>query len=404
MIEFYIAKKYSRAKHKLSFIGILSVISTLGITIGVAALVIVLSVFNGFGSIVTKILVSFDPHVRIILSDNNSGNETNDLRNRLELLKGVESAIPVLEGKTLFINNKTYEVVNFKGVDVRENNKWSVSSKIISGDISFGDDKIIIGLALALKLGIRVGDTITVTSAYNIEKTISSLTLPQTRELIVSAIFESNNKDYDAAYAFSSLTTAQKLFGVRKGISGFEIRLKDFKEAEAFKYQVKNLVDKYSAVIQTWYDLHKQLYNVMLIERWAAYIILCLIIAVASFNIFASLTMTVIEKKRDIGILRSLGVKQESIQKIFMLSGLMIGVAGTIAGLFIGLLVCYLQINYKFYPLDPMKYIIDALPVEIRFSDILVISIMALFLSYIAAYFPAKQAAKTVIIDSIKYE
>lgn len=404
MIEFYIAKKYSRAKHKLSFIGILSVISTLGITIGVAALVIVLSVFNGFGSIVTKILVSFDPHVRIILSDNNSGNETNDLRNRLELLKGVESAIPVLEGKTLFINNKTYEVVNFKGVDVRENNKWSVSSKIISGDISFGDDKIIIGLALALKLGIRVGDTITVTSAYNIEKTITSLTLPQTRKLIVSAIFESNNKDYDAAYAFSSLTTAQKLFGVRKGVSGFEIRLKDFKEAEAFKYQVKNLVDKYSAVIQTWYDLHKQLYNVMLIERWAAYIILCLIIAVASFNIFASLTMTVIEKKRDIGILRSLGVKQESIQKIFMLSGLMIGVAGTIAGLFIGLLVCYLQINYKFYPLDPMKYIIDALPVEIRFSDILVISIMALFLSYIAAYFPAKQAAKTVIIDSIKYE
>ncbi|MBI3124756.1 MAG: ABC transporter permease [Ignavibacteriales bacterium] len=405
MIELFIARKYSRAKHKLNFIGLLSIISTLGITIGVAALVIVLSVFNGFGSIVTKILVSFDPHVKVILVDKATPAKIAEIQNTIKTIPGIESYYSMLEGKTLFINNKTYEVVNFKGIDIPSaTTNWNVSSKIISGKSDLSQNKIVIGLALALKLGIRAGDTIAITSAYNIEKTITSLTLPQTRKLIVSGLFESNNRDYDAGYAFSSLETAQQLFGVNQKISGIEIRLHDFQDSEKIKTILESKIGKDVTAIQTWYDLHKQLYNVMLIERWAAYIILCLIIAVATFNIFASLTMTVIEKKRDIGILRSLGVKQESIHKIFMFSGLMIGIAGTAAGLVIGLLVCYLQVQYKFYPLDPMKYIIDALPIQVRFSDVLVISLMAIFLSFVAAYFPAKRAAKTIIIDSIKYE
>ena len=405
MIELFIARKYSRAKHKLSFIGLLSIISTLGITIGVAALVIVLSVFNGFGSIVTKILVSFDPHVKVILVDKATPAKIAEIQNAIKTIPGIESYNPILEGKTLFINNKTYDVVNFKGIDISTSpTSWNVSSKIISGKSDLSQNKIVIGLALALKLGIRAGDTIAVTSAYNIEKTITSLTLPQTRKLIVSGLFESNNRDYDAGFAFSSLETAQQLFGINQKISGIEIRLQDFQVSEKIKTILESKIGKDVTAIQTWYDLHKQLYNVMLIERWAAYIILCLIIAVATFNIFASLTMTVIEKKRDIGILRSLGVKQESIHKIFMFSGLMIGIAGTVAGLAIGLLVCYLQVQYKFYPLDPMKYIIDALPIQVRFSDVLVISLMAIFLSFVSAYFPAKRAAKTIIIDSIKYE
>jgi len=404
MIELFIAKKYSRAKHKLSFIGILSVISTLGITIGVAALVIVLSVFNGFGSIVTNILVSFDPHVKIFLRENISENHLNDLQSKLKSFNEIESIYSTLEGKTLFINNKTYDVVNFKGVAISSFDNWSVKKKIISGENDLSENKIIIGLSLALKFGVRVGDTITVTSANDIEKTIISLTLPQTRKFVISALFESNNKDYDAAYAFSSLESAKKLFGPNKAFTGIEIRLHNFDEAVSFKDKIQKKIDFNNAEIMTWYDFHKQLYNVMLIERWAAYIILCLIIAVASFNIFASLTMTVIEKKRDIGILRSLGVAKNSIKNIFMLSGLMIGAAGTLTGLIIGLLVCFLQINYKFYSLDPMKYIIDALPIQVKFFDILVISLMALFLSYLAAFFPAKQAAKSVIIDTIKYE
>ena len=186
--------------------------------------------------------------------------------------------------------------------------------------------------------------------------------------------------------------------------SSYELRLHNFEKAEQLKQELQKSLDKNFFTVETWYDLHKQLYNVMLIERWAAYIILCLIIAVATFNIFASLTMTVIEKKRDIGILRSLGVQKDSISKIFMASGLLIGVVGTIAGLVLGIIICLLQTRFKFYALDPMKYIIDALPVQLRITDLLAISAMALLLSFLAAYFPAKRAAQTIIIESIKYE
>jgi len=405
MIEYFIARRYLRAKHKLNFVKVLSLISTFGIAIGVAALVIVLSVFNGFGSIVTEILVSFDPHIKISAIDNNISDDNiiKEIESTLDK-KQIESISKIAEAKALFINDKTYEVVNLKGVESLSANGFeNIKSKIISGKFELGEDQIIVGLALALRLGIRVGDEISVTSAFNIEKTFINFSLPQTRKLIVAGIFESDNRDYDVGFAFTSIRTAQKLFGLGQKYTGVEIRLNNFYDSEKIKNILEEKISN-NYVIQTWYDLHKELYDVMLIERWSAYIILCLIIAVATFNIFASLTMTVIEKKRDIGVLRSLGLDEKSIKKIFMTNGLLSGLSGTFIGLFVGLLVCYLQINYKIYPLDPMKYIIDALPVQVRLTDIIAISLMAIILSTIAAYYPAKRAAKSVIIESIKYE
>jgi lipoprotein-releasing system permease protein len=405
MIEYFIARRYLRAKHKLNFVKVLSLISTFGIAIGVAALVIVLSVFNGFGSIVTEILVSFDPHIKISAIDNNIADDNiiKEIESTLDK-KQIESISKIAEAKALFINDKTYEVVNLKGVESLSANGFeNIKSKIISGKFELGEDQIIVGLALALRLGIRVGDEISVTSAFNIEKTFINFSLPQTRKVIVAGIFESDNRDYDVGFAFTSIRTAQKLFGLGQKYTGVEIRLNNFYDSEKIKNILEEKISN-NYVIQTWYDLHKELYDVMLIERWSAYIILCLIIAVATFNIFASLTMTVIEKKRDIGVLRSLGLDEKSIKKIFMTNGLLSGLSGTFIGLFVGLLVCYLQINYKIYPLDPMKYIIDALPVQVRLTDIIAISLMAIILSTIAAYYPAKRAAKSVIIESIKYE
>ncbi len=404
MFEIFIAKKYVRAKHKLNFIRILSLISTLGITIGVAALVIVLAVFNGFGSTVTKILVNFEPHLKITVNDNTETNLDSKFFNELKNRKDVVSCYTFLEGKTLFINQRTYDVVNLKGIELANNSKsWDLSSNLISGKYDLTGNKVLLGLSLALKLSVRVGDTLVATSAYNIEKTITTFGIPLSKKFIIAGIFESNNKDYDAGYAITSLKNTQQLFGLGKSISGYEVRLNNFKNSESFKEEISSSVPK-NFRIQTWADLHKQLYSVMLIERWAAYILLCLIIAVASFNIFASLLMTVLEKKKDIGIMRSLGVSKNSIQKIFLTSGMLVGLAGTLSGLLIGLLVCFLQINYNFYPLDPTKYIIDALPIELRFSDIIAISSMALMLTFLAAYFPSKRAANTIIIESIKYE
>ncbi len=408
MIEFFVAKRYLRAKHKLNFITIISLLSTLGITIGVAALIIVLSVFNGFGSLVTSIMVSFDPHIRISITDEKGFTQINSVRQILSKEENISSYSPYVEGKAILLNKKSYEIVNLKGIEyTTENESWGVASKIISGDFDLKNDKIdkiILGIPLALRLSSRVGDTITVTSAYNIEKTITSLSIPQTRKFIVAGIFESNNRDYDVSYVFTSVISAQRLFGLRGNITGYELRLNNFKQAESVKEDLLKKIDSKLFSINTWYDLHKQLYSVMQIERWAAYILLCLIVAVATFNIFASLTMTVIEKKKDIGVLRAMGINKKSILRIFMFEGILVGAIGTFIGIAIGLLVCYLQIEYNFYPLDSSKYIISALPIEVRSTDILAIGGMAMFLAFVASLYPAKRAASTIIIEAIKYE
>lgn len=409
MLEYFIAKRYIRSKHKLNFITIISILSTAGITIGVAALIIVLSVFNGFGSLVTSILVSFDPHVVVSVIDEKGFDKKNILEEKINSIKNVSEYYSFVEGKVLITNKQTYEIVTLKGIsNSNEKSDWGVASKIISGKFDLSDseglNKIILGLPLALKLSARVGDTILVTSAFNIEKTISSMSLPRTQKFIVTGIFESNNREYDVAYSFTSLSAGQRLFGLQNKITGFEIRLKNIIYSEKVKEELQSKIPSELFTVRTWYDLHKDLFSVMLIERWSAYILLCLIIAVATFNIFASLTMTVLEKKKDIGVMRSLGLSKKSILKIFMMEGLLVGIIGTFLGIFIGVLVCYLQIQYNFYPLDPTKYIINSLPVQIRFTDIVAVGLMAMFLSFIASLYPAKRAANTIIIESIKYE
>ncbi|HQJ47456.1 MAG TPA: FtsX-like permease family protein, partial [Ignavibacteriaceae bacterium] len=173
-------------------------------------------------------------------------------------------------------------------------------------------------------------------------------------------------------------------------------------------FKVKNQLEALLGIenysINTWYDFHKELYSMMQIERWVAYILLSLIIAVASFNILGSLSMSVIEKKRDIGILRSMGSKEKSILKIFMYEGLMIGLTGTFLGVILGYFICFLQLQYNIYPLDPTQYKINSLPMELRISDFFFITGISILLALIAAYIPAKRAAKVDALQSIKWE
>lgn len=408
MIEFFIAKRYLKSKHKVNYISIISFISTLGISIGVAALIVVLSVFNGFGSLVKSILINFDPHIRVSVISEKAYSQIDSLQKELKNINEISSFSPFVEGKVILLNKKSYEVFNMKGISESENNENGIGSAVVSGEYNLdsdnGTDKIILSFPIALKLSARVGDNIYATSFNNIEKSLFTLSIPRSKLFEVNAMFETNNKDYDNSYVFTSIKSAQNLLGLGNKISGFEIILNNIDDSEKVKNQLEEKFSSKMFSIKTWYDLHSDLYSVMLIERWAAYIILCLIIAVATFNILGSLSMSVIEKKKDIGLLRTMGVTEKSILRIFMFEGLLIGIIGTFSGVIIGLLICYFQIEYNFYPLDPMKYIINYMPVEIRFSDILAISFMSMFLSTIAALYPAKKAAKTSITDSIKWE
>ncbi|MGE5436567.1 MAG: FtsX-like permease family protein [Syntrophothermus sp.] len=407
--ENYIAKRYFLSKNRVNFITIISFISILGITIGVAALIIVLSVFNGFSSLVTSYLISIDPHIRIEnISPEKSYNEK-DLMSKVNQVGKVTSFSPYVSGKVLAFRKGLTEVVNIKGIDENTGNKlYNLKENTIYGTSSLNSNeelpRIVLGLRLADKLEVITGDTLTLISAAGVEDALIQFSLPNSYNFIVEGIFNSNNNEYDASYMFTSLRPAQNLLGYNNRVQGYELKLDNIEHSEDVKEELNSILDTKIVSVKTWYDFHKDLYSVMQIEKWAAYIILSFIIAIAVFNVLGSLTMSIHEKKRDIGILRSMGANEKSIMRIFLLKGIYLGIIGTFSGALIGLIVIVLQLKTKFYPLDPTQYKIDALPVELRLTDFIFVIAASMILTFLASIYPAKKAVKINPLDAIKWE
>ncbi len=408
-IETLISKRYLLAKHKLNFITIISYLSIFGISIGVGALIIVLSVFNGFGDLVKSFLIGFDPHLRIETKTESAYYSLPKVEDLLKQEKKVSAYTPFVSGKVLAIQSKFTQVVNLKGIHpVESKNVYGIKDDIIAGSYNLNNDetipKIIIGILLADKMQTIIGDTIIIVAPAGIERSIINLSLPVSQKFVVSGIYSSNNSEYDGNYMFTSLNTAQKVLGYKDNYQGFEIRLDDINSSEKIKEVLSEKINPEEFSIDTWYDFHKELYSMMKIERWVAYLILSLIIAVAVFNILGSLTMSVVEKKRDIGVLQAMGMNERNISKIFILQGLLVGLIGTVAGFVLGLFVYWLQITYNIYPLDPTQYRINAMPMSLRVWDFISVGFASIFLSFVAAIYPAKRASKINPIDAIKWE
>ncbi|RKY97395.1 MAG: hypothetical protein DRQ13_04730 [Ignavibacteriae bacterium] len=407
--ESFIAKRYLLSKHNINFITIISIISITGITIGVAALIVILSVFNGFGSLVSSFLMNLDPHIRIEAISVEGEEGMHKVPEILDEIRDVDNYSPFVDGKVLAYNKGITQVVNLKGItgEAAENLN-RLQESILFGNAELEDKgrtaSIVIGIQLADRMQVLEGDTLTLISPVGIERALTQLSMPLTKQFVVGGIFSSDNNDYDAGYIFSKLGSAQQLLGYKKSVQGYEARLGNVDDAFRVKEIIQSKLDEANFSINTWYDFHQELYSVMEIERWTAYIILSLIIAVATFNILGSLSMSVIEKKRDIGIMRAMGVSEKSILRIFMFEGLLIGFIGTLLGVIIGYIICYLQIEYNLYPLNPAQYKVDSLPLEIRISDFFFISGAAMLLSFLASLYPAKRAAKVNAIEAIKWE
>ncbi|HET9136143.1 MAG TPA: ABC transporter permease [Candidatus Kapabacteria bacterium] len=406
----FIAKRYSLTKRKEQFITTISILSMLGITVGVAALICVLSVFNGFSKVVTDILVNFDPHVRInaVASDTTNGKFIADGASVISMVKQlpeVEAAGPVAREKGVLVHYTLPRVASVIGIDASDLERVSgIGRTIGAGKMQLDDSGIVVGQALADNLAIATGDTIQVFSSTGMERILSEPVTPRSRYFYVRGIFAANNRDYDATNAYININTARELFEIpQAAATQIDIRLHDIHESQNVKTTIENKLGKNFSV-QTWYDLHTDLYNVMEIERWIAYIILILIVAVASFSIFSALTLTVFEKRRDIGLLSALGAEQSQIRKIFLGQGLITGVGGVIIGCVLGFLVVWSQDTFHWFKLDSSIYIIPAMPVELHLLDFLSVSLGALILVVLASIFPARRAASTEIAEALRWE
>ena len=408
----------------MTLISVITGISVAGVALGVAALIVVLSVMNGFYDIVRELLVSLDPHVRIVSAEGQGiaaadtpealpQAETRGLAGVGALMelalatRHVEHAAAYVEGKALLVhegNGEANVVVIVRGVDPATLEGVSdVVGQTGFGSFSLerraGQPGLVMGMSLGQRLALAPGASgsgsrVALLSAPAIERMLTTVFgVPNLSQFEVRGLYQLEDT-YDNTHVFIGLEEAQRLFRMDGTVSGIELRLDDLNNAGAVKAALQQHLDSAHFTVHTWYDLQKSLYDVMRLEKWGASIILILICVVAAFNIIGSLTMVVIEKRRDVGVLQAMGVSRRNVRRIFLLEGVLIGVLGAGVGFVLGLSLSFAQ---KYFALVPLlgaeSFMIDAYPISIRLFDLVVIGTVSFALCVIASLYPAARAA-----------
>ena len=410
-----IARRYLVSPRRLTLISVITGVSVAGVAVGVAALVVVLSVMNGFFDVVRDLLVSYDPHVRVEATGGGGLARPDTLARLARGEAGVTSATPYVEGQALLTTDgagAVNQVVVVRGVDPAAIDAEARAS-IVDGafDLSRrrGQAGVVIGSALALRTGalaasppgsaVRVeGSRVTLLSGVALEQALAlyPFGLPDQRAFAVRGTF-SLEPSYDETHVFVALRDAQQLFRMGDRVSGVDVRLADLDDAPAVAGRLARRLDAAAPGafrVQTWTDLQGSLYGVMRAEKWAASAILFLIVVVAAFTIVGALTMIVVEKQRDLGALQAMGASRRDVRRIFLLEGLYVGAIGTGIGLALGLGLCVLQKATGLVKLASTgDFIIDAYPVSVRLLDVSAIAFGAVALCALAAVYPASRAA-----------
>ncbi len=405
MFERFVAHRYMKSKRRLSFITVIARVSMLGVSVGVAALIVVLSVFNGFGSLAKKLMLSAEPHLQIKFANVPPREEQAKIETALNETEGINYFYKYVEGKVVIGTKKNFEILTLKGIEdkIFSSDKFGITKYATNVTDAISRKKIYIALTNAIKLNAHLGEKLKITSFQSLEKSAIALAPPKIAELNLAGIFSTPNNNLNANIVFASLSDVKFLFDRKNRLSGYDVFLTDYKRATQIKKRLSRLLPAEIRIV-TWEENHKQLFNMMKLERFSAFVLLALIIAVASFNILSSLTMSVTVKQKDIAVMRSFGVTKKSIKKIFLLEGLMIGMKGTAWGFAAGLFIYFVQAYFKIYKLDATKYVIDALPVKLDWGDILATLIISVLLTTLSALYPARQALKINIIEAIKWE
>ncbi|HEX9654338.1 MAG TPA: lipoprotein-releasing ABC transporter permease subunit, partial [bacterium] len=400
--ELFIANRYLRSKRRTGFISLINYISILGVMIGVAALIIVLSIMNGFESEVRSRIIGFGAHIELRKFHSEGLDDYATLPDRVRGIPHIIGISPYINEKALIISKNKKSYVVLKGIEPETIGQVSdIAEDVVYGAFNVGDVEgtngqrmlpgIVLGRYLADKLGVGLGERVQILSPSGISPILAKI--PNLKTFEVTGYFETGIFEFDDVFAYVAIKEAQKLFDMKNTVTGLEIKLDNLDKADLVSSRIDQLLG-YPYATVTWFEMNKNLFSWMKIEKWAAFIILSLIIMVAAFNIVSTLIMIVLEKTKEIGILKSMGATSASIMKIFMFEGLIGGLIGTGLGCIIGFALCWAQEKYQFFALPADVYIISALPILMKRTDFIMIALAAIVLCFLAAVYPARRAAR----------
>jgi len=409
--ETFIALRYFRAKRRTGFISIITYVSVIGVVIGVAALNIVLAGFNGFEGEVRTRLINSDAHIKVRQFYNNEIEDYKERAEQIRTVAGVVGASPLIQKEGVLHAKDNNQPGWIRAVDPQTVGDVSTvpqSLKLGSFDLGMQDYEgrklpgIVLGRYLAESLFIfDVGEIVTL---FSVPKELSLMPRFRAQQFVVTGLSEIGFYEYDKVFAYISLSEAQKLFNIPNGVTSIEVKLEDYNQADKIKPLIEEKLGGYPFVATTWFEQNKSLYSWMTYEKWLFTLILSLIIMVAAFNIVSSLVMIVMEKTREIGILKSMGAASKGIMKIFLMEGIVVGILGTTIGSALAFALCYIQQTFGLVTLPPEVYIIEKLPMDMHLFDFAIVAIIGTSLCLLASVYPAYKASRLTPVESIRYE
>jgi lipoprotein-releasing system permease protein len=418
--ELFVARRYLTAKGKDTFLSVITLISVGGVAVGVMTLVVVMSVMNGFEIDLREKILGTTAHITVLHLGREGITDYPAVAARVEKIEGVEAVAPFVFVEGILSSKHDSIGAVIRGVNMESHRRIStIEEKIIEGTMDFDAakgtglepklggyvpprDGIVLGAELARNLGVDLNDTVTLISPQVIWNPLAPVP-PKMKNFRVVGLFDVGMFEFDSSLAYIDLKTAQEFLGIPDKVNGLEVKVDDVFAAPAVSARINDAVGlPYFA--RDWTVTHEQLWTMLALERHTMFIILSLIILVAAFNILSTLIMIVIEKTREIGIMKAMGATNGAVVRIFVLKGLIIGGVGTALGLGAGLGLCAILKKYQFIKLPAEVYAMRTLPVVVQPPDVIFICLVALGISVAATIYPAWRAARLEPVEAIQHE
>jgi len=414
--EFFIGLRYLRAKRRQTFISVNTFISVAGIFLGVAALIIVLAVMNGFETELRDKILGINSHIVLMEYDGGMKDHAVVMK-KIESIKGVVASTPFIYGQAMLKNEGRVTGVVLRGMSTETSADVINIGKMKEGDLAYlsgegnktGLPGVVIGKELAQNLGVVLFDTVEILLPMGIPTPMG--VVPKIQEFGVVGVFDSGSYEYDSTLVFMSLENCKKFLNMKDEVTGIEIKIDDIYGAGKIAKTIEQKLG-YPYWARSWMEMNKNLFSALKLEKRVMFIILSLIVLVAAFNIITTLIMTVMEKARDIAILKSMGATARGIMKIFMIEGMVIGAIGTALGCIAGITVAlnlerisrFVEnlFEFKIFPKD--VYYLDELPSQINYGDVTAIALVAMLICFLAAIYPSWRASRLDPAEALRYE